>query len=335
MSNIKTGSMLYSKKEKIITQSLIVATLALLGFTTFSLFATSHAYATGDTVTRTAQQIVNVNLLPSIGISVLDSTATNTITDLAVNIVPTSTGAFNKNSAVAQVQTTNRTGYTLYISSDYQNHAGTDTASLINTTTTIDDTTTSSVGNIPTLSASDVSETDFSAANSTYKNMWGYSKVWSETVAGYSYAGGSATTYQPVPVSGNQVAIRSDVTRQISTSNTTVGVGVNVDTTKAAGTYKNKLVFTAIANSTSTSFTLNFNANGGSDAPSSMTATSSALTYNFSYPATDPTYNGHTFLGWAGSSSATTPDYQSGDTIPVSAEGNATTATRTVYAVWE
>lgn len=235
-----------NKKEKNITRGLVAAFAMVVAYTAVSLLAPiqdTSAYWITD-----APQQVNVYLRPSIGISILDSTATSEITDLAINITPTSTGSFNKNSAVAHVYTTNPTGYTLYISSDYQNHAGANTSSLIITNTSVDDTTASSIGNVPTLASDNVAESAFSAANSAHKNRWGYSRSWNETVAGNTYSGGSATTYRPVPVKGTQAIVRSDVTRQISSSNTNVGVGVNIDTSKAAGTYRNKIVLTAIAN---------------------------------------------------------------------------------------
>ncbi|MBQ3325549.1 hypothetical protein IJG79_00120 [Candidatus Saccharibacteria bacterium] len=235
-----------NKKEKNITRGLVAIFALVFAYTTISLLAPlqkTSAYWITD-----APQQVNVYLRPSIGISVLDSTATSDITDLSINITPTSTGTFNKNSAVAHVYTTNPTGYTLYLSSDYQNHAGANTSSLINTNTSVDDTTATSIGNVPTLASSNVAESTFSAANSAHKNRWGFSRSWNETVAGNTYSGGSATAYYPVPVKGTQTVVRSDVTRQISSSNTTIGVGVNIDTTKAAGTYRNRLVLTAIAN---------------------------------------------------------------------------------------
>ena len=68
-------------------------------------------------------QVINAELLPSIGITILDNTASSVITDLAIDILPSPTGTFGKNSAIADVFTTNRTGYTLYISSDYNNRS--------------------------------------------------------------------------------------------------------------------------------------------------------------------------------------------------------------------
>ncbi|MBR2864310.1 InlB B-repeat-containing protein, partial [Candidatus Saccharibacteria bacterium] len=280
-------------------------------------------------------QVINAELLPSIGITILDNTASSVITDLAIDILPSPTGTFGKNSAIADVFTTNRTGYTLYISSDYNNHASTATNSLINTNTSVDDTTTSSIGNIPTLSTTNVSESAFSAANSSYKNQWGYSDVWSETIGDDSYSGGSATTYNPVPVKNTQATIRDDVDRQVSSSRTTIGVGVNVDTNKASGTYRNKLVFTAVAKPTLSDFTLTFDANGGTGAPVDMTGTSSAMSRNFTVPNETPTWAGRTFLGWADSNDATEPDYRIGDTVTVYVTGAETTATKTVYAVWQ
>ena len=78
------------------------------------------------------------------------------------------------------------------------------------------------------------------------------------------------------------------------------------------------------------SFTLNYNANGGSGAPSSFSTTSTGTTYNASVSTVKPTKSGCTFLGWARSSSATSPDYVGGNMITLTT-GNPVT----LYAVWQ
>ncbi len=238
---------LLSSKERIVTRSLVISFFLLLTYTVISLFSPSESVFAAWNITDKTQQI-NVYLRPSIGISILDSTATSTISDLTFNMVPSASGTFQKQSAVAHVYTTNPTGYTLYISSDYKTHTNAYTNRLINTNTAIDDSTDSSIGAIPTLASDNVAESAFSAANSAHKNRWGYSRVWNETVSSNVYSGGSAATYRPVPNHGSQAIVRNDVTRAISSSNTTVGIGVNIDTSKASGTYKNKIVLTALAN---------------------------------------------------------------------------------------
>ena len=81
-------------------------------------------------------------------------------------------------------------------------------------------------------------------------------------------------------------------------------------------------------------FELKYDANGGTGAPASQTRTASAPTVNrvtFTVPGTIPTKDGCTFKGWADSSTATTAQYQPGDTVDVKHENSP----KTVYAVWE
>lgn len=81
-------------------------------------------------------------------------------------------------------------------------------------------------------------------------------------------------------------------------------------------------------------FELKYDANGGTGAPASQTHTASAPTVNrvtFTVPGTIPTKDGCTFKGWADSSTATTAQYQPGDTVDVKHENSP----KTVYAVWE
>ena len=81
-------------------------------------------------------------------------------------------------------------------------------------------------------------------------------------------------------------------------------------------------------------FELKYDANGGTGAPASQTRTASAPTVNrvtFTVPGTIPTKDGCTFKGWADSATATTAQYQPGDTVDVKHENSP----KTVYAVWE
>ncbi len=67
-----------------------------------------------------------------------------------------------------------------------------------------------------------------------------------------------------------------------------------------------------------------FDANGGSGAPESL----EVIEETAALPSDKPTYSGHDFLGWATSSSATSAEYQPGETISLSDN-------ITLYAVWE
>lgn len=81
-------------------------------------------------------------------------------------------------------------------------------------------------------------------------------------------------------------------------------------------------------------FELKYDANGGTDAPASQTRTAAHPTVNrvtFTVPNQTPSKEGYTFKGWADSSTATTAQYQPGDTVDVKHENSP----KTVYAVWE
>jgi len=73
-----------------------------------------------------------------------------------------------------------------------------------------------------------------------------------------------------------------------------------------------------------TTYTVTYNANGGSGAPSSQTKTHGTA---LKLSTTVPTRSGHTFVGWATSSSATSATYASGASY-------TTDANITLYAVW-
>ena len=72
-------------------------------------------------------------------------------------------------------------------------------------------------------------------------------------------------------------------------------------------------------------YTVSYDANGGSGAPAAQTKTQDvALTLS----GTRPTRDGYTFLGWATSKTASSAQYQPGDTYTANAAA-------TLYAVWE
>lgn len=72
-------------------------------------------------------------------------------------------------------------------------------------------------------------------------------------------------------------------------------------------------------------YTVTYNANGGTGAPSSQTKTNGT---GLTLSATKPTYPGHTFLGWATSSTATSAQYTAGSVY-------TDDANVTLYAVWK
>ena len=83
---------------------------------------------------------------------------------------------------------------------------------------------------------------------------------------------------------------------------------------------------TLYAQWTANTYTISFNANGGVGAPSSISKT---YGQSVTLPTAKPTRVGHTFLGWASSSGATTAQWLAGGTF-----SEAITANTTLYAVW-
>lgn len=77
--------------------------------------------------------------------------------------------------------------------------------------------------------------------------------------------------------------------------------------------------------------TLNYNANGGSGPPSSQTVQNySTSSFSVTISSTVPTRQGFIFLGWNTNSSASTGEYQPGQTYTISG-GSSTT----LYAIWK
>ena len=75
-------------------------------------------------------------------------------------------------------------------------------------------------------------------------------------------------------------------------------------------------------------YTLSYDANGGTGAPQSQTKTVAASSCDFTVSSQKPTWEDHTFLGWAEDSNAQTAQYTAGQKITV--QGN-----KTLYAVWQ
>ncbi len=290
---------------------------------------------------------VAVSVTPVISIRTLDSTATSPISSLDFNILPSAAGTRTTQTTVVDVSTSNVSGYNLLMQSDYQNGANY-TTDLVHADPTIATTT---AGQIPTATTATVSATSY----------WNYSKSWNETLGptgntsdfSSSSIATSAKDNQLIPAHGTPATIRNDVDIATASSKTNIDVNINIATDKTAGSYKNRLLFTAIANPIPVDFTLTFDKNTQetvTNLPNPITDTSVASNHTFTIPnATSMSRNVYTFVGWSTSPSerqgnGSGPDglYVAGDTIIVPVDGGNGnpdysqhgTGSMTLYAVW-
>ncbi len=184
-----------------------------LGFVSSLIIPSVFSFASAS-AESVGSSTLSVRVKDVIAIRILDDTGTSSISTLGIDIAPTPNGSTVTKNAIVDVATSNETGYTLYMDSDYKDNDDNDTTSLINTNPTV--------------------EVAIPTSISTSTNFWNY-KVGS----------GNATV---IPTHGTPDTIRDDVTEPSDSSMTTIGINVNVNNDIPSGTYKNKLVFTAVAN---------------------------------------------------------------------------------------
>ncbi len=326
-----------------------IGTLSFVALTSFLL--ENSVFAVNGTVSTTSD--VTVRLTEIISLRIVDSTATSELDTLNLGLTPTPNGAFTKGSFIADASTSNATGYKLYMTSLGQNHSGNYTTSLINTDTSIDDTTESSIGNIPTLdfsgtSSTSITEAEFRVSNSAYKNRWGYSTngliITSTTEGGVTTntitenTDTSTITYRDIPAHGVTREI-DDKIAAVEHGLTPVTIGTNVTNAKAAGAYQNTLELTAIANPLTVDYSLSFDGNSTGTVtglPSAMEASSVASSYTFTIPSNVPTTSvtGYAFKEWNTAADGSGDSYSPGDDFTVSADDIAGTD-QVLYAIWE
>ena len=144
------------------------------------------------------------------------------VTGLDLNLSPTPDGAITKDALNLLVSTDNATGYKLDFSNADDNTAMTHTSSTVTAT-------------IPSITA----DTD---ENSFPVNSWGYSL---DDITG-------AQTFSPIPANSAPTTLKTTSTPTTSLPNgvdqTDITFAVKADTTLPAGTYKDTVVFTAVAN---------------------------------------------------------------------------------------
>jgi len=127
--------------------------------------ANGSASATADVV---------VNLTSAISIRTLDSTASSEIESLNLELTPTPSGRFTKDTTVVDVSTSNPSGYKLYMQSDYTDSSSSTPSTPVYTTDMLHSNPSVS-DKVANLGSTNVTEVAFSAANSSYRNSWGYS----------------------------------------------------------------------------------------------------------------------------------------------------------------
>lgn len=119
-----------------------------------------------------------------------------------------------------------------------------------------------------------------------------------------------------------------------------IGFGAKLTSALPAGTYTNRVVFSATAKSEGTRYIVNFLPNGGEGAMSSKTTLGGST---FVFPEGIFTKNGYKVVGWALTSGATTVAYKTGASVAVNDLITAATAagqnvpsnnSLNLYAVW-
>ncbi|MBE5999800.1 MAG: FMN-binding protein [Sarcina sp.] len=156
------------------------------------------------------------------------------------------------------------------------------------------------------------------------------------TVTGYNYSGNYGTSGTSELV----VTIRGLKLKD------SVGAGTYPSNSGNAGIYASSSSSSALvsigspqltvaAETVQKSYTLTYNANGGSSAPAAQTGKSADDSYTFVVTSAEPTYSGHTFLGWSEDSKAATPGFIAGESVTVQKDSTGNTGSKTLYAVWE
>ncbi|MBO7699352.1 fibrobacter succinogenes major paralogous domain-containing protein [Candidatus Saccharibacteria bacterium] len=285
--------------------------LASCGVSIAAVCSLTATICTPPPETSAISSRVDLELSDVVSIRILDKTATTAIDSLDLELVATPTGAFTSDNFIVEAATSNRTGYKLYMSTDFQSGDPAEyTTDLVNQE---DGTYT-----IPPLGTGGVSLADFSQARGSYVNRWGYSL--------------DNLTYDPVPAHDTTEEIGSSSTASAA-DRTDVYIGVNANMDKISGLYKNTLVFSGVANPIQTDYTLHF-LPGTTDAvtglPTDQSVSEISASHTFTIPSTAPSRVGYNFTGYTDG----TNTYQPSDSITVLG-GEDYTGSATLTAQWE
>ena len=308
---------------------------------TFTFASCLNPASASATTTNSPNSSLVVTLPEIISLRLLDSTASSDINNLVMNINPTPNGAFTKGSLIADVSTSNATGYKLYMTSTGKDHSTPTpayTTDLVNTNSAVDP----SVGTIPTLALnSSITESEFKVSNSTYTNKWGYSLNGLLIDSNNNISENtnpSSITYTNVPANGTNDQIQ-EKNVPAEHGRTPITFGVNATSGKASGTYKNVIEITAIANPLPVDYALVFDQNTAdtvTNMPADLSATSVASSYTFTIPNTIPKRDAYFFNGWNTEPDNSGDSYAANDSIALTADSsNPSPTSETLYGVWE
>ena len=331
-----------SKSKIKVSRSAILASIFVMGGgSLFLALSNPGSVSAVDTSVTSPGSQISVTLPDIIALRVMNKQNTQEITSLALDLMPTPNGAFTKDSMLAEVSTSNVSGYKLYVSTIGQDHEDNYTNALINQDSSI----APSVGTIPTLPQNvSVTEAAYRASGSPYRGTWGYSTNGLTITPGSTEADPptitevtdtSAITYSFFPVQGDSAMLKSTAV-SVSKELTPVTVGINATSSVSAGTYANIVEYTATANPAPTDYTIDFDANVTiENMPNKIVISSLSPTQDVVLPSTAPTRAGFAFKGWNTSADGTGTMYQPGDTVHLEADDQDPSASNiTLYAIW-
>lgn len=168
----------------------------------------------------------------------------------------------------------------------------------------------------------------YPTSSGEYRCAWAYTSDLTQTyTVSYNANGGTGAPGSQTKTYNVSLSLSSTV--PLRTGYTFVGWSTSSSATSAqyaaGGAYNANSSVTLYAVWRANQYNISYNANGGIGAPSPQTKThGSALTLS----STKPTWEGHSFLGWSTSSTATTATYTAGGSY-------TSNSAATLYAVWK
>lgn len=196
----------------------------------------------------------------------------STPSTLSVNVTPSTEGTFAKSkSGSISVTSDAYAGYTLTVKGKADNNA-----------------LTSGGNSLPSITeTAGIDENTFNST--THNNKWGYRPSKKDSTENTKFFPGPKLT-------GDILDKTNPSSKQSTTTNYTVELGVRVDNNQPAGIYTGTFVFTAAANDLMYSITYDGNGDGATDTPSKQTGSAAEGTAVTIGKA--PTRDKYVFMGW-------------------------------------